>query len=63
MADKELSYQILDLNGKNVAFGNLFGGPSPARIDFPDLPGGVYVLEIKDDGKVLWAKKLVINDW
>jgi len=61
-AAKELHYEILDLQGKSVANGNLSGGQAPVMIDLPDLPGGVYVLEIKDESKVLWAKKLVIAD-
>jgi len=62
LAEQERHYQIFNMDGKVVACGNLSCNLAPVKIDLPDLPGGVYVFELKDYRKVLGIKKLIITN-
>jgi len=62
LADKELYYQILSMNGKIVSSGNFSCNLAPVRIDLPNLPCGVFLFKLFDNRKELGTKKLVITD-
>ena len=55
----QAQYQLLDLSGKVMAEGSLVSASS-YRLDFSDLPGGVYLMQVQNGTKVL-TEKLVIT--
>ena len=53
-------FELFDINGKRVAATNLYHYFKNRLIDVSNLPAGVYLATVTQNGKQVWREKVII---